>query len=64
MPGLRDEGLLSSALGHPANKLAYGNAGLDLFDLAAAYAFGVAAKYPFNDGNKRRAWACCALFLV
>ena len=63
VPGLRDEGLLSSALERPVNKLAYGDAGLDLFDLAAAYAFGVAANHPFNDGNKRTAWACCVLFL-
>ncbi len=63
VPGLRDEGLLSSALGRPVNKLAYGEPWLDLFDLAAAYAFGVAANHPFNDGNKRTAWACCVLFL-
>ncbi len=61
--GLRDEGLLFSALGRPVNKLGYSGAGLDLFDLAAAYAFGVAANHPFNDGNKRAAWACCVLFL-
>ena len=63
VPGLRDEGLLSGALGRPVNKLAYGEPGLDLSDLAAAYAFGIAANHPFNDGNKRTAWACCVLSL-
>ena len=63
MPGLRDEELLLSALGHAVNKSAYGEPGQDLFDLAAAYAYGVAANHPFNDANKRAAWACCALLL-
>lgn len=64
VPGLRDEGLLFSALARPVNKLAYAEPGsLDLFDLAAAYAFGVAANHAFNDANKRTAWACCVLFL-
>ena len=62
--GLRDEGLPSSALGRPMSKLAYGEPGLDLFDLAAAYAFGLAANHPFDHGNKRTAWACCVLFLL
>lgn len=53
--GLWDEGLLFSALGHPVNKLDYGGTELNLFDLAAAYAFGVAANHPFSDGNKRTA---------
>ncbi len=62
--GLKDEGLLDSALGRPANKLAYGEPpGPDLFDLAAAYAFGLASNHAFNDGNKRTAWGCCVLFL-
>lgn len=62
--GLKDEGLLHSALGRPINKLAYAEPGsLDLFDLAAAYAYGLASNHAFNDANKRTAWACCVLFL-
>ena len=62
--GVKDEGLLDSALGRPLNKLAYaGPPGPDLFDLAAAYAFGIASNHAFNDGNKRTAWGCCVLFL-
>lgn len=46
------------------NRLADGHPGsLDLFDLAAAYAFGLAGIHPFNDGNERTAWSCCVLFL-
>ena len=62
--GLKDEGLLHSALGRPVNKLAYAEPGsLDLFDLAATYAYGLASNHAFNDANKRTAWACCVLFL-
>ena len=62
--GVNDEGLLDSALGRPLNKLAYADPpGPDLFDLAAAYAFGLASNHAFNDGNKRTAWGCCVLFL-
>ncbi|ATR19451.1 Death ON curing protein (plasmid) [Roseomonas mucosa] len=62
--GVKDEGMLHSALGRPENKLVYADAGIpDLFDLAAAYAYGLAANHPFNDGNKRTAWGCCVLFL-
>ena len=62
--GVKDEGLLDSALGRPLNKLAYADPpGSDLFDLAAAYAFGLASNHAFNDGNKRTAWGCCVLFL-
>ena len=61
--GVKDEGLLDSALGRPINKLAYADPpGPDLFDLAAAYAFGLASNHAFNDGNKRTAWGCCVLF--
>lgn len=63
MPDLRDKGLLSSVLGRPMNKLAYGGPGQGLFDLATAYAFGLAANHPFNDGNKRTSWVYCVLFL-
>ena len=62
--GLKDEGLLHSALGRPVDKLAYAKPGsLDLFDPAAAYAFGLASSHAINDANKRTAWACCVLFL-
>ena len=62
--GLKDEGLLQSALGRPPNKLAHAEPGtLDLFDLAASYAYGVASNNAFNDANKRTAWSCCVLFL-
>ena len=61
---MRDEGLLDSALARAENKLAGADSqSVDLFTLAAAYAFGIASNHPFNDGNKRTAWASCALFL-
>ena len=58
---IRDENLLASALARPIDKFAYSTP--DWFDLAAAYAFGIARNHAFNDGNKRTAWAACALFL-
>lgn len=62
--GVKNEDLLHSALGRPVNKLAYADPdALDLFDLAAAYAYGLASNHPFNDGNKRTAWSSCVLFL-
>ena len=62
--GVKDEGMLHSALGRPRNKLAYADPGaINLFELAAAYAYGLASDHPFNDGNKRTAWGCCVLFL-
>ena len=59
--GIRDEGLLDSALQRPVNKLAYGEP--DLCDLAAAYAFGIARNHPFIDGNKRTALVASFTFL-
>ncbi len=59
--GLRDAGLLSSALARPENTAAYGDP--DAADLAAAYAFGIAKNHPFVDGNKRTAWVVARLFL-
>jgi death-on-curing protein len=62
--GVKDEGLLQSALGRPVNKFAYAEPGIiDMFDLAAAYAYGLATNHAFNDGNKRTAWSSCVLFL-
>jgi death on curing protein len=59
--GVRDLGLLESALGRPLNKFAYGETGLAA--LAAAYAFGIARNHPFVDGNKRAAFASIVVFL-
>jgi death-on-curing protein len=61
IPGVRDLGLLGSALNRAPNKHAYGET--DLCVLAAAYAFGVARNHPFGDGNKRTALVVCELFL-
>ena len=61
MAGLRDEVLLDAALTGPRNQFAYG--GPDLFDLAAAYAFGLARNHAFVDGNKRIALAAADVFL-
>ncbi len=51
-PGLRDEGLLESALDRPRNLFAYGD-DPSVFDLAAAYCAGIVKNHPFVDGNKR-----------
>ena len=59
--GIRDEGLLDSALGRPQNLFSYGKP--SLFDLAAAYGFGLVKNYPFIDGNKRIGFAIAAVFL-
>jgi death-on-curing protein len=59
--GIRDLGLLESALARPANKFAYGE--IDLSTLAAAYGFGIAKNHPFIDGNKRTALASMIVFL-
>ncbi len=59
--GLRDAGMLASALARPINQWAYGED--DLCALAAAYAFGLARNHPFADGNKRIAWVVARLFL-
>ena len=59
--GVRDMGLLESALARPQNLLAYGKP--DLADLAAAYASGIARNHPFVDGNKRTAWVVAETFV-
>ena len=51
-PGLRDEGLLESALDRPRNHFAYGDTP-SVFELAAAYCSGIVKNHPFIDGNKR-----------
>ena len=62
--GTRDSGLLASALARPQQLEVYGDPPPDVFDLAAAYAFGIARNHPFIDGNKRTAFVCAELFLV
>jgi death-on-curing protein len=59
--GVRDLGLLESALARPINKFAYGET--DLAALAAAYGFGIARNHAFVDGNKRTALASMIVFL-
>lgn len=60
--GLRDEGLLESALARPQNRQAYA-AEASVFELAADYCFGIASNHPFLDGNKRTAILSAATFL-
>lgn len=62
--GLRDEGLLSSALARPHNLVAYVQPPPDLAALAAAYAYGLARNHPFVDGNKRTALVAARTFLL
>ncbi|HTG45812.1 MAG TPA: type II toxin-antitoxin system death-on-curing family toxin [Verrucomicrobiae bacterium] len=62
LEGLRDEGLLESALARPQNLLHYERT-RDLCRLAAAYAHGIARNHPFNDGNKRAAFIAAIVFL-
>jgi death-on-curing protein len=59
--GVRDLGLLESALARRINKFAYGES--NLAALAAGYAFGIAKNHPFVDGNKRAAFASVIVFL-
>lgn len=59
--GVRDAGLLESALARPLNLVGYGSP--DEADCAAAYGFGIARNHPFIDGNKRTAFVCVELFL-
>lgn len=60
-PGIRDAGMLESALDRPRNKWAY--EGAELADLAAAYAYGIARNHPFVDGNERAALLALVVFL-
>jgi death-on-curing protein len=60
--GLRDEGLLDSALSRPVNLSLYEPAS-DLATLAAAYGYGIAKNHAFIDGNKRAAFLSIGLFL-
>jgi death-on-curing protein len=60
--GVRDRGLLESALSRPQNQFAYGEHALPR--LAASYAFGISRNHPFLDGNKRTSLVVAELFLV
>ena len=60
--GVRNQGMLESALARPLNQWMYGED--DLCALAAAYAYGIARNHPFTDGNKRTAWVLARLFLM
>ena len=61
--GVRDFGLLQSALARAQHIYTYNNRA-DLCELAAAYGHGVAANHPFVDGNKRTAYVCMRTFLI
>jgi len=61
--GVRDEGLLESALARPRQLQAYGDRAPDLADLGAAPAYGLTRNHPFVDGNKRTAAVCCETFV-
>jgi len=61
--GVRDPGLLDSALARPKNLLAYAGGEPDLPRLAASYAWGLSRNHPFVDGNKRTAYVVCRTFL-
>jgi death on curing protein len=60
-PGVRDARLLESALARPRTLFAYGK--VDVFELAAAYAFGIVRNHPFVDGNKRAAFVAAFVFM-
>jgi death-on-curing protein len=59
--GIRDAGLLASALARPEHLFAYGRP--SVFDLAASYGFGLVKNHPFVDGNKRTGFTVAVLFL-
>jgi death-on-curing protein len=61
--GVRDAGLLESALARPKNIWAYAESTPSLAVLAAAYAFGISSNHPFVDGNKRTALVISFAFL-
>ena len=62
--GLRDEGLLASALARAQNRLANAQPRPDLAASGAAYAYGIARDHPFVDGNKRTALVAARTFLL
>ncbi len=62
LSGVRDEGLLESALGRPQNLFHYGEK-VSLFQLAASYCYGIVRNHPFIDGNKRTGFVVARVFL-
>ncbi len=60
--GIRDEGLLESALARPLNRAGYGDP--DIAELAAVYAISIVRNHPFSDGNKRTGFAALFMFLA
>ena len=62
--GMRDEGLLESALGRPQNLFVYADTSVSIVDMAASYAYGIATNHPFVDGNKRTALVVSQTFLA
>jgi death-on-curing protein len=61
--GVRDAGLLSSALERPQNQAAYSDNDPSVFELVAVYAFGIIRNHPFVDGNKRTGFLAAYVFL-
>ena len=61
-PGLRDRGLLEGGLARPLNRFQYGET--DLYQLAAAYGFGIVKAHAFMDGNKRTGFVTAVTFLA
>ncbi len=62
LTGVRDQGLLESAMARPRQLAAYGSAGI--VELASAYAAGIVRNHPFIDGNKRVGFMLAYIFLV
>ncbi len=62
LSGVRDNGLLESALARPEHLAAYGEP--DIAELAASYGYGIARNHPFIDGNERTAFVAILLFLA
>ncbi|WP_337181653.1 type II toxin-antitoxin system death-on-curing family toxin [Shinella sp.] len=60
--GLKDENALEAAVARPLNKAAYGTP--DVFELAAAYLYGIVRNHPFSDGNKRTGFLAAFSFLI
>ena len=63
LAGVRDAGLLESALARPRNLFAYAEHPVTMAELAAAHAFGISSNHPFVDGNKRAALVVSFVFL-
>jgi death on curing protein len=61
--GVRDQGLLESAMDRPRNLFSYSDPPASVFQLAASYAYGLAKNHAFVDGNKRTALVVCLSFL-